>query len=228
MCPNYDGESANSAQRYCEPVVDDNGGKRDVRLTRRGAATRAAIVMAAAELMYVHGVASTSVDEVRAASSVSKSQFYRHFNDKAELVHAVIALRAEQTLTRQGERLRDVDSMSGLQEWGEAFTRRSVLRRGAWGCELGSLAAELADSDEPARARLAHHFDQWETLLAGTFQRMLEAGTLRHDTEPKRLAVAVMAAIQGGYLLAQTAQDSAPMSIAIAMALDHVRTHAPS
>jgi len=36
-----------------------------------------------------------------------------------------------------------------------------------------------------------------------------------------------MAAIQGGYLLAQTAHDSAPMEVAITMALDHVRAYAP-
>lgn len=34
-----------------------------------------------------------------------------------------------------------------------------------------------------------------------------------------------MAALQGGYLLAQTAHDVTPMEIALDMALDHVRMH---
>jgi hypothetical protein len=33
-----------------------------------------------------------------------------------------------------------------------------------------------------------------------------------------------MAALQGGYLLAQTARDVRPMEVALDMALDHVRT----
>ncbi|WP_006244058.1 hypothetical protein [Mycolicibacterium tusciae] len=45
---------------------------------------------------------------------MSKSQVYRHFTDKADLVHAVIALRAEETVAEQTERLRGVDSMRGL------------------------------------------------------------------------------------------------------------------
>jgi len=42
--------------------------------TARGAATRSRIVEAAADLIYAHGVERTSLDEVMAASGVSKSQ----------------------------------------------------------------------------------------------------------------------------------------------------------
>ena len=43
-------------------------------LTARGAATRSRIVEAAADLIYAHGVERTSLDDVMAASGVSKSQ----------------------------------------------------------------------------------------------------------------------------------------------------------
>jgi TetR/AcrR family transcriptional regulator, transcriptional repressor for nem operon len=207
-------------------VVNEAVERPAVKLTRRGAATRSAIVHAAAELMHVNGVAATSLEEVLTAAAVSKSQFYRHFEDKTDLVHAVIALRAEETMAKQTERLRDLDSFRGLRQWGEAFVQRSALRRGAWGCELGSLSAELADVDEYSRTRLAHHFREWEQLLSQAFDRMRERDVLRDDVDSMRLAVAVMAAVQGGYLLAQAAHDSAPMEVAIAMAIDHVRAHA--
>jgi TetR/AcrR family transcriptional repressor of nem operon len=207
-------------------VVNETGERRAVKLTRRGAATRSAIVHAAAELMHANGVAATSLEEVLTAAAVSKSQFYRHFDDKTDLVHAVITLRAEETMAKQTERLRDLDSFRGLRQWGDAFVQRSALRRGAWGCELGSLSAELADVDEYSRTRLAHHFREWEELLSQAFDRMCERGVLRDDVDSMRLAVAVMAAVQGGYLLAQAAHDSAPMEVAIAMAIDHVRAHA--
>jgi TetR/AcrR family transcriptional repressor of nem operon len=205
-------------------VADENGGQPLIKLTRRGAATRAAIVQAAAELIYVNGVALTGLDEVLVASATSKSQFYRHFTDKTDLVRAVISFRADEVISRQCSRLENVDSIRGLQQWADRFVQRSALRRGAWGCELGSLSAELADVDEFARARLAHHFHTWEKLLAETFDRMRDRGVLRADIDSMRLAVAVMAAVQGGYLLAQTAHDSAPMEVAATMAIDYVRT----
>jgi TetR/AcrR family transcriptional repressor of nem operon len=176
--------------------------------------------------MHVNGVASTSLEEVLTAAAVSKSQFYRHFDDKADLVHAVIALRAEETMAKQTERLRGLDSFRGLRQWGDAFVQRSALRRGAWGCELGSLSAELADVDEYSRTRLAQHFREWEALLSEAFDRMRDRGVLRDDVDTMRLAVGVMAAVQGGYLLAQAAHDSTPMEVAIAMAIDHVRAQA--
>jgi TetR/AcrR family transcriptional regulator, transcriptional repressor for nem operon len=207
-------------------VVDGTGDRSAVKLTRRGAATRSAIIRAAAELMHVNGVASTSLEEVLTAAAVSKSQFYRHFDDKADLVHAVIALRAEETMAKQTERLRGLDSFRGLRQWGDAFVQRSALRRGAWGCELGSLSAELSDVDEYSRTRLAQHFREWEALLAEAFDRMRDRGVLRDEVDTMRLAVGVMAAVQGGYLLAQAAHDSTPMEVAIAMAIDHVRAQA--
>jgi len=77
-------------------------------LTSRGAATRNRIVLAAAELMHVQGVAATTIDDVLAASATSKSQFYQHFDDKSELVYEVITMRADEILSWQRLRLEKV------------------------------------------------------------------------------------------------------------------------
>lgn len=176
--------------------------------------------------MYVNGVAATTLDEVRAASGTSKSQLYRHFADKDALVREVLTLRADEVLARNERRLRRLDSLRGLTLWRDAVVQRNALRRGAYGCELGSLAAELADRDEDARIALAEHFRTWEGLLAVGLERMRVAGVLGPEADPEKLAIGIMAALQGGYLLAQTARDVAPMEIALDMAIDHVRSFA--
>jgi TetR/AcrR family transcriptional regulator, transcriptional repressor for nem operon len=190
----------------------------------RGADTRARIVRAAAELMYVKGVGATTLEEILAASTAGKSQFYQHFASKDDLIQDVIAFRAEEILTKQTLRLRKLDSFKGLQQWRNAIVQSNALRRGAWGCQLGSLAAELSDIDDAARVALAKHFDEWEHLLAEGFARMRDRGVLHEDVDTQVLALGVMAALQGGYLLAQTAHDSRPMEVALDMALNHVRT----
>ncbi|MFI9387428.1 TetR/AcrR family transcriptional regulator [Kutzneria sp. NPDC052558] len=194
------------------------------RLTPRGAATRARIVAAAAELMYVKGVNATTLDDVRAASNTSKSQLYNHFQDKAELVRAVVAARTAQVLDRERGHLQRLKSLRGLVRWRDALVRHNALRSGAYGCALGSMASELADQDDQARATLAASFAEWEGLLAAGLRRMRDGGVLRPDADPERLATGLMAALQGGYLLAETAQDVRPMEIALDMALDHVRS----
>jgi TetR/AcrR family transcriptional repressor of nem operon len=193
------------------------------RLTARGAATRDRIVQAAAELMLVKGVNATTLDDVRAASSTSKSQLYHHFADKEALVHEVITLRAKEILAREHHRLHRLNSFRGLQRWRTALIQASALRHGAYGCALGSMANELSDQDEQARTALAETFAAWETLLADGLRRMQANGSLRQDADAGALATGLMAALQGGYLLAETAHDVRPMEIALDMALDQVK-----
>lgn len=208
---------------FCVP---GDQGQRPPRLTARGAATRARILQAADELILVHGVNRTRLDDVRAATGVSKSQLYHHFPDKEALVAAVIARRAERILEREAALLGRVDSMRGLQRWRDAAVNRVDLRRGAHGCALGSLLSELADQDESALASLTEHFHTWEMLMKGALDRMQANGALRPDADADRLATALMAALQGGYLLSQAAHDASPMAASLNMALEHISTYA--
>jgi TetR/AcrR family transcriptional regulator, transcriptional repressor for nem operon len=181
-------------------------------------------VLAAAELMHVQGVAATTIDEVLAASATSKSQFYQHFEDKTDLVYEVITLRADEILSWQRLRLEKVDSIRGLYQWRDAMVQRCVLRRGLWGCELGSLAAELSDADERARESLNDHFAEWRELLAAALIRMCDNGILRPDIDTKGLAIGLLAAVEGGYLLSQTSHDPRPMQAALNMAIGHIES----
>lgn len=205
-------------------VVDPATDQRAPRLTARGAATRARILRAAVDLMLVKGVNATTLDDVRAASDTSKSQLYQHFADKEALVHDVIDAQASELLAQQEQQLRRLDSIRGLERWRDAIVRRNALRDGAYGCPLGSLAGELADQDEAARLALAAHFATWESLLTDGLLRMRDNGVLRQDADPATLAIGLMAALQGGYLLAQTAHDTTPMRIALDMAIGHIKT----
>ena len=124
------------------------------RLTARGEKTRSRIVAAAAELMRVRGIGGTTLDDVVLASKVSKSQLYRHFEDKPALVRAVIELVGERTIERERERLQNVRTLAGLRRWRDAIVERNALQDGRYGCPLGSLANEFSDQDALARAKL--------------------------------------------------------------------------
>ena len=204
---------------------ETDGSLRERRLTARGAATRDRIVQAAADLMYARGVNATTLDDVIAASGVSKSQLYWHFPGKDDLIHAVIARRGQQVLEREHQRLQGLHSYRGLIRWRNALIQANSLQNGAYGCALGSMANELADQDEQAVISLAELFDSWEELLATGLRRMQAEGTLSPDADAGQLAIGLMAALQGGYLLARTAHDCRPMEIALDLALDHVRSH---
>ena len=192
------------------------------RLTARGAKTRARIVDSAANLMHVRGVGATSIDDVLAVSAASKSQLYQHFDSKDALVRAVVDHEGERIIAREREALGHVSTLRGLRRWRDALVQRNALRHGAHGCALGSLASEVADHDELARAALVQLFAAWQDLLGDVLRRMQEAGDLPPSADIDKLAIGLMGALQGGYMLAQTARDVAPMATSLDMALAHI------
>jgi AcrR family transcriptional regulator len=192
------------------------------RLTARGAKTRSRIVATAADLMRVRGVGGTTLDDVVSASNASKSQLYRHFEDKPALVRAVIEYVGEQTIERERERLENVRTFAGLRRWRDALVEHNALQEGRYGCPLGSLANEVSDHDSVARRKLNDLFMAWRELFEDLLRRFQREGVIPQEADVAELATGFVAAVQGGYLLAQTSRDVTPMASAIDMAIAHL------
>jgi TetR/AcrR family transcriptional repressor of nem operon len=174
--------------------------------------------------MRAHGVVATQMEQVATASGVSKSQLYHHFPTKTSLVHAVIDLRAEDLLALHTEVLANVRSVRGLERWRDIVIGRLATVHGAFGCQLGTIATEIIEDDDVARASLQGYFHDWEDLLAAALSAMVEDGELTNRADPRALAQQIMVALQGGYLLSQVERSEEPMRRGLDMAIDHVRT----
>jgi AcrR family transcriptional regulator len=194
-------------------------------LTAKGAATRERIVSTASDLMYAQGVERTSLDDVVEASGTGRSQLYHYFADKNELIGEVVNTQIDRVIATQEPLLERLDSMRGFERWRNAVVAGNRSRRGMHGCPLGSLASELADHSERARETLATGFDVWESLFVDGLRRMQENGELGMDADPAALVKGLMAALQGGLLLAQVKRDAECLAVALDMALAQIRTH---
>ncbi len=194
-------------------------------LTARGAATRARIVEAAADLIYAHGAERTSLDDVMAVSGVSKSQLYHYFADKDALVLEVIAKQTDRVLAAQQPRLAALDSLPALKAWRDLMVGLNGALQNK-GCPLGSLASELANVSEPARQRLADGFSLWREHLENGLATMRDRGELSASADPHDLALALLGAVEGGLLLAKTTESGRPLEVALDMAIEHVARYA--
>jgi AcrR family transcriptional regulator len=193
------------------------------KLTAKGERTRARIVAAAARLIYEHGVASTTLDDVKAAAGVSGSQLYHYyFPDKDDLVQAVISYQAD--VIAGNQRQADLGSGEGLRAWRDMVIAQARSEQGQGGCPLGSLAGQLAETDPDARALLAGGFGQWQAAIGEGLRRLHQAGQLRDGTDPDALAVTLLATLQGGLLLAQVQRDPRPLEIAVDTLLQLARS----
>jgi TetR/AcrR family transcriptional regulator, transcriptional repressor for nem operon len=196
--------------------------------TRRGRATRERIVAAAADLMYRHGVAGTSTLALRDAAGVSSSQIYHYFADKDDLTRAVIAFQTEAILANQAPLLARLDSFDALQAWRDVLVDAARRRQGTGGCPLGSLSSELSDHNPQAREALAASFTAWAAAIREGLVGMRADGTLRPQTDADRLALALLAAVQGGLLLAQAQHATDALEAALDTVIAHIREQAAS
>ena len=191
--------------------------------TEKGRATRERILQAAAELVAEKGAAAMSLDDVRARTGASRSQLYHYFDDRDDLVRAVIDVTTDAVLDFQGDLLHRLDSWAGIDRWFDSLVELQVDRQACGGCPIGSLAGQLAERDTDARAAIAAGLELWESHLRDGLTRMKARGKLRKEADPAELATATMASIQGGLLLTQVRRDPRQLRIALDAARANLR-----
>ncbi|GAA3102752.1 AcrR family transcriptional regulator [Kribbella aluminosa] len=194
--------------------------------TRKGRATRERVITAAADLMYRHGVAGTSTPAVRDAAGVSSSQIYHYFTDKDDLTRAVIAFQTETILSNQAPLLATLDGVEALRSWRDVVVDAARQQNGAGGCPLGSLSSELSDDHPGARDALAASFMAWSEAIRAGLEAMIDNGTLRPETDAATLSLALLAAVQGGLVLAQAQHTTDALEAALDAVIAHIHDHA--
>jgi AcrR family transcriptional regulator len=174
--------------------------------------------------MFANGVAQTKIEEVRVRAGVSNSQIYQYFDDKTALVRAVIDYQTDAVIEPQERLFGRLDTMEGLRGWRDHVVAQQVRRDLRGGCPIGSLAGQVADSDEAFRLQLAHSFTRWSAGLQTGLDTMHASGLLRREANPAALATMLLAALQGGLLLAKLHRDVQSLEIALDGALSVIES----
>lgn len=197
------------------------------RLTPKGRATRDRIVEAAAQLIVSEGLSAASMENVRRAASVSGSQLAHYFADKAALIRAVIRRQIGVVLDfHRQPRLGGLTTFDDFERWGD-LNMRYLRRIGYFGTPTyHALAAQVAKSDGPTREALATGYWQWIDLLDAAIRRMTDDGVVVANADPRRLAMAIVAAHQGGGTLAFTYRAEWPHADAVRFAINYLRMFA--
>lgn len=199
----------------------------DRPLTPKGRATRDRIAEVAAALVLRDGLSALNMDAVRKAASVSGSQLSHYFADKRALIHAVIARQIQVVLDfHRQPKLGALDTFDDFERWID-LNMRYLRRIGYSGTPtFHALAGQLGKSDTATRRTLASGYWQWIDLLEKGIQRMKERGVLVADADPRRLALVIVSAHQGGGTLTFTYQAKWPHADAVRFAVNYLRMFA--
>ncbi|MFD2415629.1 TetR/AcrR family transcriptional regulator [Amycolatopsis pigmentata] len=188
--------------------------------TAKGAATRSRIIDAAAALIYERGLASVGINDVRAATSTSHGQVFHYFPDgRTELLRAVVERQTRRALDDQRPELDALDSWESWQAWRSRLLAVYSARGAVGGCPLGSLAAQMAESDPEAARLISAGFDTWLAHFERGLETMRRDGNLTATTDVPALARSILALVQGGFVLMQASRSVEKLSQALDTAL---------
>lgn len=177
--------------------------------------TQERLVQSTQELLWERGYVGTSPKAILERAGVGQGSMYHHFAGKSDLALAAIRRTAE------GMREAAETCLSGP---GTAYDRIAAYllreRRVLRGCPIGRMTQ---DRDVVENPELRQPLDEMFGWLQGRMTEVLAEGQRRGELaaglDPAAIAATVAAVVQGGYVLARAADDTAPFDAAVRGAL---------
>ncbi|WP_185845473.1 TetR/AcrR family transcriptional regulator [Kibdelosporangium aridum] len=178
--------------------------------------TRERLIESTRELLWERGYVGTSPKAIQARAGAGQGSMYHHFSGKPDLALAAISRnaeemrdRAEAAFTQRGTALERIT----------AYLRRE--RDALKGCPVGRLTQDPdVMTDEALRKPVEVTFAWLIDRIAG-----LLAEDLDSRLDPRATATALVAVLQGGYVLARAAGSADVYAHAINGALGLLAAH---
>ncbi len=178
--------------------------------------TRERLIESTRELLWERGYVGTSPKAIQARAGAGQGSMYHHFSGKPDLALAAISRNAEELRNR---------AEAVFSQRGTALDRiTTYLRRerdALKGCPVGRLTQDpdvMADEAlrKPVEVTFAWLTDRIAALLAEDLDSRLD---------PRATATALVAVLQGGYVLARAAGSADVYAHAIDGALGLLAAH---
>ena len=191
-------------------------------LTSKGRATRDRIVAGAAEVIRELGI-DTTLDDIRARTSTSKSQLFHYFPDgKDQLLLAVAHLEADRVLADQQPHLSALTSWPAWDAWRNAVVER--YRRQGQMCPLNGLINQLGRATPGAQAVSATLLENWQREIRSGIQDMQRIGQIRAGIDAESASAALLAGIQGGVTIMLSTGSLRHLEAAMDQSIAFLRT----
>jgi TetR/AcrR family transcriptional regulator, transcriptional repressor for nem operon len=173
------------------------------------------LVQSTRELLWERGYLGTSPKAIQQRAGAGQGSMYHHFRGKSDLARTAIEHTARELRTEAAHQL---DGPGTAVERISKYLRRErdVLR----GCPIGRLTQDPEILADAALHRPVGETFAWlRERLAAVLTEGRDRGELDPTLDPVATASALLATLQGGYVLARAAADPTAFDQAIEGAL---------
>jgi AcrR family transcriptional regulator len=196
---------------------------------RKGSDTRERLLTLAEQAVLAKGFAATSIEELIAATGITKSGFFYHFRDKGELAKALMLRYLEQDkavlddIFRRGDELNE-DPLHGFLVGLKLFAEMMAdLPEAHPGCLAASFcyqdhlfSQEIRDLNAAGILAWRHRFRERFDLIAARYPPRIEA-------DLDALADMASTLVEGGLVLGRALKDVTILPRQVLLYRDYVR-----
>jgi AcrR family transcriptional regulator len=167
------------------------------------AASRDALVRAAARTFREKGYAGVGVDELSKQAGVTSGSFYKHFGGKSDAFLEVVKAGIDR-VARRVRSLKSSDSKDPVGGWVNDFatlhSSKEHLRSTGLGCNLPTLSVEVARADDDAKRA-------FEDSIKNAIAEMTSGEPFDEKRDGRERAVAVLSVLTGAMAIARGVQN---------------------
>jgi TetR/AcrR family transcriptional repressor of nem operon len=171
-------------------------------------------------VFWSKGYEAALLDDILAATGLSKSSLYATFGDKRDLFLAAFDAYRQERMQYLHQIL---NNHQPARQSFETFFRQGVAHSQdemqAYGCMIANEAVELAPHDADIQRLVAEDFQAVEDLFTQAIQRGLADGSITSLQEPRTLAWFLVVGLQGMQVMARAKSDPARLAGAVTVML---------
>ena len=174
-------------------------------------ATRERLVAAGVELFQRQGLAATGIKQVLSRADARFSSLYHHFPGGKDELAAEVIRRAGHAYQQHVELAWDPceDPEAAMRAIFDGAAAALESSDYADACPIATVALEVASTNEPLRLATAEVFRSW---LDCARSRLAAAGI--RDGDARRLAISIVALLEGAFVLCRSAKSTEAMRLA--------------
>ncbi|PYF69384.1 TetR family transcriptional regulator [Pedobacter nutrimenti] len=174
--------------------------------------TRNFIIEVTADIFNKKGYAGTALSDLTLATGLSKGSIYGNFENKEEVALAVFDYNLEKINRIVQQHIQKADSFQDkLMVYAKVYDQFNIAGFPQGGCPILNTATEADDTHNLLKDKAAKAVIRWKKGLEHLILSGVEAGEFKKGTDHTRMALSIIALIEGGIMIAKVTNSQASL-----------------